>query len=333
MSSSEQLLHEVTSVTGVSLESIASARERITPHIHRTPILSCGQMNKYLNESSESSTDFVFKAENVQKTGSFKIRGALNAISRLGPETDCVVTHSSGNHGAAVALAARIHGRQAHVVIPAGAPLCKTSAVEGYGGIITRCGKEFDDRETTAERVRKSVNGALIHPYLDRFVVSGQGTIGMEIIEQVPDVDGVIIPIGGGGLISGICVALKSLKPSVVVIGAEPRGVCAAARSLDAGERVRCDGGSIADGVRAGIGWVGWEVVKRFVDRVVVVEEDEIVDGMMMIWSRAKTIVEPAGGVGVAAARKVGGMGLGKVVVVLCGGNVELEKLPWMVTG
>lgn len=337
MPSALEVLEEACALSGVTPFAICAAADRIRPHAHITPVLTSALTDAWLCGSSSSSapTQFFFKAECLQKTGSFKFRGATNALSILSSSATrprAVVAHSSGNHAQALAAAAALFDVHAHVVVPAGASLVKTAAARGYGATIYRCANTMEHRKRMAETVISETGGILLHPFLNADVVAGQGTVGKELLEQVAELDAVVVPIGGGGLISGIAIAVKSARPDVVVIGAEPVGADAAARSLKRGERVAVDDSkTIADGLRASVGELGWGVVSRLVDEVITVSEEEIVQAMRYTMERMKVVIEPSAGVAVAACRteKLRRRGFKKVGVVLCGGNVDLDSLPW----
>lgn len=330
-------LHLSLQSSGLTLDSIHSAHTRLLPHIHQTPILTSHQMNIWLTSSPTPSTQFFFKAESFQRTGSFKFRGALNALTlaHLNADHRPVVTHSSGNHGQALACAAAIYHIPAWIVVPKNASVAKINAIKAYGGKIVRCENTAADRALVANKVITQVNGVLVHPYLDRRIIAGQATVGVEIMNQMHNhIDAVVVPIGGGGLISGIALAVKSTNPNVTIIGAEPKMANAAWQSMEKGERVQINGvvTTVADGVRASVGSVAWEVVKRLVDCVITVTEEDIIAATRMVWQRMKVVIEPTAGVGVAAVRtdQFKKLGLKRVVVVLCGGNVDVDNLPWI---
>lgn len=312
-----------------TLESIRAAREVIAPHAHKTPIFTSSTLSRMAGRK------LFFKCENLQRGGAFKIRGAVNAVMRLPDEVakKGVVTHSSGNHAQALALAAKIRGIPAHVVMPTNAPAVKRDAVLGYGARVVPCEPTLAARERTAREVCEDSGASLIPPYDHPDVIAGQGTLALELLEQVPELEAVIAPIGGGGLVSGIALAVKALSPSVAVFGAEPAGADDAARSKAGGELVpQTDPHTIADGLRAGLGRHTWPVVRDKVDRIVTVGDDEIVAAMRLVFERMKLVVEPSGAVSVAAALSdvLRSMpGLGRVGVVISGGNVDVSALPF----
>jgi threonine dehydratase/serine racemase len=245
-----------------------------------------------------------------------------------------VVTHSSGNHAQALALAARIRGIPAHIVMPRNAPAVKREAVEGYGGIVYPCEPTVADREATADRVVAATGGTLIPPYNHPDVIAGQGTIGLEILEERPEVAAIVVPIGGGGMISGVALAAKGVKPTVRIVAAEPANADDAARSKASGSiEPIASSTTIADGLRTSLGSLTFPVVRDLVDEVVTVSEEEIVQAMRLVFERAKLVIEPSAAVGVAVALSRRSAVLarvdGPVAVVLCGGNVDLDALPW----
>jgi threonine dehydratase len=245
-----------------------------------------------------------------------------------------VVTHSSGNHGQAVALAARLRGVPAYIVMPSNAPAVKRAAVEGYGARVIPCAPTGAARAAAAERIRQETGAAFIHPSNDPDVIAGQGTIALELLQQAPDLDALVVPIGGGGMISGIALAARGLRPSLRVFAAEPLGADDAARSKAAGALLPQEApDTVADGLRTGLGSNTWPVVRDLVEAVITVEEDEIVRHMRLVWERLKLVIEPSAAVGVAAALGPafrGLRGIERVGVVLCGGNVDLDALPWI---
>lgn len=307
---------------------IKEAHERIAPHVHRTPVMT----SRHVDERAGAS---VFcKCENLQRVGAFKIRGATNAVMCLDDRQldSGVATHSSGNHGAALALAAGIRGIPAHIVMPETASRVKIEAVEGYGGRIVYCSSDPGDRQHVLDRVMAETGACLVHPFDDYRIIAGQGTTALELIEQVADLDTVLVPVGGGGLISGVALALHHASPATRVIGVEPRGVDDAYRSFRAGRIIPVPGGSsIADGLLTTVGDKTFEIISRHVDDIVTVEESEIVDAMRFVWTRMKILIEPSAAVPMAAliARRIAAVG-SRVGVVFSGGNVDLDRLPWV---
>jgi threonine dehydratase len=311
------------------LQSIQDAARRIEGGVHRTPILTSSALDERAGRS------LFLKCENLQKVGAFKMRGALNAVMSLSDdEARCgVVTHSSGNFAQAVALSARVRGVPAHIVMPENAPEVKRRAVQGYGARVIQCPATLPDRQRTADAVRAETGATFLHPYNQAEVIAGQGTVGLELIEQVSGLDAVVVPVGGGGLIGGIALALHELAPQVRVFGAEPLGADDAARSKAAGELLLQTGpNTIADGLLTSLGDLTWPIVRDLVEEIVTVEEAEIVDAMRFVWERMKIIIEPSSATAVAVAwskRFARHPGLDRVGVVITGGNVDLGKLPW----
>ncbi len=312
--------------TGV--DEIFRAYQRIGKHVHRTPLLS----NRTLSE--QSSLDLRFKCELFQRTGSFKIRGALNAILNLDPEVAKrgVVTHSSGNHGQAVALAAAMQDIEAHVVVPSNTSATKRQAVASYGARLYECEATQQAREREAQRLVTALNATLIPPFDHPDIIAGQGTIALELLEQAHELDAVVVPVGGGGMVSGIALALASLAPRVRVIAAEPAEADDTFRSILHGSRQPLsDGHTIADGLRTRVGELTWPIIRDHVERVIRVDENSIVHSMRHTWERTKLLIEPSAAVGIAALHsdELQALELGTVAVILCGGNVDLSNLPW----
>lgn len=311
------------------LAAVQTAARRIAGLAHRTPVLTCSALDRRAGRS------LFFKCEQFQKSGSFKFRGASNAVFSLPDDTAWrgVVTHSSGNHAQALALAARLRGIPAHVVMPSNASLVKRRAVEEYGGRVILCEPTLAAREATAAAVLTDTGGTLIPPYDHDDVIAGQGTAALELLEQVPELDALVAPVGGGGLISGLCAAAKALRPEIRVFAAEPAGADDAARSKAAGVLIPQIGPkTIADGLLTSLGEHTWPFVRDHVERVITVSEEEIVAAMRLTWERAKLLIEPSSAVAVAAVlsepfRALAG--LERVGVVLSGGNVNLDELPW----
>lgn len=313
---------------GLSWTLIQEARARIAPLVNATPVLTSATLDE------ESGARLFFKCENFQKGGAFKARGASNAVFSL-PEAQVrcgVATHSSGNHAAALARAARLRGIPSYIVMPHNTPRAKRDAVERQGAHITLCEPTLAARERAAAEVIATTGAAMVHPYDDLSVMAGQGTVGVELLEQVSDLELVLAPVSGGGLLSGVAVAAKTLRPSLRVIGVEPAGADDALRSLRAGKIVPCERPeTIADGLRATIGVRPFAEFLRYVDGVVTVSDDAIVSAMRHIWEVMKIIVEPSGAAAYAAvaAGRVEVRGR-RVGVVLSGGNLDLGSLPWI---
>jgi threonine dehydratase len=311
----------------VDLSAVREAQRRITPHIHRTPVMTSASLD------AVAGSKLFFKCENLQLTGSFKIRGATNAVFSL---TDAqaahgVVTHSSGNHAAALSRAARERGIPAWVVMPRNAPKVKCLAVEGYGGRITFCEPTVESREGTAAEIRERTGAVLIPPYDDDRIIAGQGTAALELLEQVPDLDFIITPVSGGGLLSGTAIASRGLRPEIRVVGAEPKNADDAWQSLRAGKPLPVEHpDTIADGLRASLSPRTFGYLQRLVSEISVVSEEEIVAAMRLLWERMKLVVEPSGAISAAPAlnRRIGAEGK-RVGVILSGGNVDLAALPF----
>ncbi len=311
----------------VTLAHIQQAAQRIQPYAHRTPVLT----NESLN--ARVGAQVFLKCENFQKVGAFKFRGACNAVFSLSDEeaTRGVCTHSSGNHAQALALAARMRGIAAHIVMPENAPQVKKDAVAGYGGKITYCESTLQAREATLRRVMESTGAVLVHPYDDERVIAGQGTAALELLADIPDLDAVIAPVGGGGLLSGASIAATETKKGIRVLGGEPEMANDAFRSLQAGKVLPSDNPkTIADGLLTSLSGRTFSIIQSRVEQIVTVSEQGIVDTMKFIWERAKIVIEPSSAVAVAVLweKKVDLAGL-KVGVILSGGNVDLGKLPW----
>ncbi|XP_043809843.1 serine racemase isoform X2 [Manihot esculenta] len=304
--------HISTGKYAADISSIRDAQVRIKSFIHRTPVLTSESLN------AMSGRKLFFKCECFQKgynfhkilaflcssRGAFKFRGACNAIFSLDDDQAAkgVVTHSSGNHAAALALAAQLRGIPAYIVVPKNAPKCKMENVKRYGGQVILSEPTVQSRESVATKVLQETGGALVHPYNDGRMISGHGTIVLEILEQAPQIDTIIVPISGGGLISGVALAAKAINPCIRVLAAEPRGANDASLSKAAGEIVILpETNTIADGLRAFLGSLTWPVVRDFVDDVIIVEDKEIVEAMKLCFEILKVTIEPSGAIGLAA--------------------------------
>ncbi len=316
-----------TRTYAVSVDDVLAARERIAPWARRTPVMRSASLDALAGRALH------FKAEPFQRTGSFKFRGATNAVRSLGDAAAArgVATHSSGNHAQALALAARLRGIPAHIVMPSNAPAVKRAAVEAYGGIVTTCEPTLAAREAGLAEVVARTGAVAIPPFDHPMVIAGQGTIACEILEDVPHVDTIIAPVGGGGMIGGIAIATRALSPRTRVIAAEPSGAADAALSKRTGVRQpMVSPQTIADGLRTSLGELTFPIVRDLVDEVIVVEEHEIVAAMRLVWERLKVVIEPSAGVGVAAVLRDevrARSDLGVAAVVLCGGNVDVTAL------
>lgn len=311
------------------IEDIRRAAERIRPYVHRTPVLTSTTVNEV------SGAKVFFKCENFQKTGSFKVRGASNAVFSLSDEEALrgVATHSSGNHAAALARAAGWRAIPATVVMPDNVSAIKKLAVAGYGARIVYCEPTFQLREEALAQVAERTQAVVVHAFNDPRVIAGQGTAALELFEQVSDIDTVIAPVGGGGLLSGTALAASSLHPAARVFGAEPRNVDGAAKSLKSGRIMPVSGKtSIADGLLTTLGKTTFPIIRSHVTEIITVSEASIVGAMRLIWERMKLIIEPSAAVAVAALLKQADEFAGRRVgIILSGGNVDLDKLPWVV--
>jgi threonine dehydratase len=311
----------------LNLEAIRAAHRLIAPRIHRTPVITCASLDQI------AGARLFFKCENLQKTGSFKIRGATNAVFSLTDEQAKfgVAAPSSGNHAAALSQAARWRGIPAYIVMPRNSSPAKKTAVEAYGGQITESEPNIASRESVTTEVIKRTGAHLVHPYNDARVIAGQGTAALELLEEIPDLDVVITPASGGGLLSGAAIAAKSLRPAIRVIGGEPRNADDVYRSLASGKiEPAATTETMADGLRATLCPLTFSILRDRVDEVSLVTEEEIVKAMLLLWERTKLVVEPSGAVAAAPAifRKIGAAGK-KIGIILSGGNLDLRKLPF----
>jgi threonine dehydratase len=312
-----------------TIDEVRQAAERIQPYAHRTPVLTCESLNRSIGAEA------FLKCENMQKVGAFKFRGACNAVFSLSQAEAArgVVTHSSGNHAQALALAARLRGIPAYIVMPDNAPEVKKAAVAGYGGIIAFCESTLEARERAQEQVAKETGAVAVHPYNDYRVIAGQGTAAMELLQEIPDLDIILAPVGGGGLLSGTAISAKSISPRIRVIGVEPSNADDAYRSMIAGKIIpSVNPQTIADGLRTSLGERTFPIIRQFVEKILTVSETNIVSAMKYIWERAKIIIEPSSAVPVAALWEHNSDFAGlRVGIILSGGNVDLEKLPWLI--
>jgi threonine dehydratase len=311
------------------LAAVREAATRIAGFVHRTPVMTSETLDRLAGRR------VYFKCENLQKVGAFKYRGATNAVRKLSDAEAArgVVTHSSGNHAQALALAARVRGIPAYIVMPKTAPAVKKAAVEGYGGLVTLCEPNLAAREEAAAKLVAQTGATLIPPFDHPDVIAGQGTAALELLEDVPDLDAIVTPVGGGGLLAGCTIAARGVKPGIRVFGAEPLGADDAARSKAKGEWVpQTAPDTIADGLLTSTGQLTWPVIRDLVERVFTVTDDQIRAAMRLVWERMKLVVEPSGAVGAAvvlldefrALADVNAVG-----VIFSGGNVSLDKLYW----
>lgn len=308
-------------------DSVREAAQRIAPHVRRTPVLTCSSLDRLVN------AELFFKCENFQRVGAFKFRGACNAVFSLSEEEvgRGVATHSSGNHAAALALAARLRGVPAFIVMPANASEVKKAAVAGYGAQIFPCEPTESGRAERMAEVLKETGATFIHPSNDPLVIAGQGTAALELLEEVPGLDVVLAPVGGGGLLSGTALAVAGLSPDTRIMGAEPEGADDAYRSLQEGRIIpSVNPQTVADGLLTSLGDNTFPIIREHVERIVTVSEEAIIAGMRHVWERMKIVVEPSAAVPVGALleRKVDLPNL-RIGVILSGGNVDLDKLPW----
>jgi threonine dehydratase len=308
-------------------DDVMAAHERIRPYIHRTPVLT----SSYFND--RTGAELFFKCENFQKAGAFKARGASNAVFGLSEEQAArgVATHSSGNHGLSLSYAAGQRGIKATVVMPRTAPEAKKEAVRGYGGIVVECEPSTSSREAVFARVVAQSGADFVHPYNDPRVIQGQATCSKELIEEVGELDALVAPIGGGGMVSGSCLTLSSVAPNTRIYAAEPKNADDAYRSFKAGHIIADDAPeTVADGLKVPLKDLTWHFVSNYVTDIFTVSEEEIIEAMYLCWQRMKIVMEPSSAVAIAAILKNPEVFAGKKVgVILTGGNVDLKKLPW----
>jgi threonine dehydratase len=308
-------------------QRLLEVHERIKPYIHRTPVLTSKLLNNLCN------AEVFFKCENFQKMGAFKMRGATNAILNLSEakKSKGVVTHSSGNFAQALSLAAKSVGVKAYIVMPENVPQVKKEAVKFYGGIIIECAANAMAREIEAAKIQKETGATFIHPSNDDNVIYGQGTAAIELIENYPDLDYIFMPVGGGGLLAGTILAVNNFSNKCKVIAGEPMKADDAYRSLMSGKIENNDNtNTIADGLRTQLGDRNFPIIKKYIDRIIRVEEDEIINAMKFIWQYMKIIIEPSSAVAFAAVlshKEV--LKNKKIGVILSGGNVDLSNLPF----
>jgi threonine dehydratase len=309
------------------LYAIREAHARIRPYIHSTPVFTCATLDRL------SGARLFFKCENFQKVGAFKARGACNAVFSLSWEAAArgVVTHSSGNHAAALAMAAGRRGIPAYIVMPRNAPRVKKEAVAAYGGRIVFCEPTLAAREEACARVMAETGAWLVHPYNDYQVIAGQGTAALEFVEEVKDLELLVAPVGGGGLLSGSAIAAKALVPTLRVIGAEPAGADDAYRSFVSGElQPLGEPVTVADGLRTSLGTLTFPLIRAYVDEIVTASEEAIVAAMRKTWEFMKIVIEPSSAVPLAALLEGRLRAAGRRVgIILSGGNVDLDRLPW----
>jgi len=308
-------------------KDIQEAHERIKDFVHNTPVLTSESINDILK------VELFFKCENFQKVGAFKYRGATNAVQML-DESKLkygVATHSSGNHAAALSLAAKKRNTPAYIVMPKNAPEIKKRAVKAYGANITFCKSTLDARESTLKKIKDATGAYFIHPYNNFDVICGQGTTAIEFLEKVPDLDYIIVPVGGGGLLSGTAIASKAINPNIKVYAAEPKNADDAYRSFKKGFFIPVQKTkTIADGLLTSLSPLTFNIIRHYVDDIITVKEQTIIDAMRMTWERMKIIIEPSSAVALASvienkylfrSKKIG--------IIITGGNVDLNKLPF----
>jgi threonine dehydratase len=309
------------------ISDIQTAYTRIIPFIHHTPVMSSKQLNKMF------SCEMYFKCENFQKVGAFKFRGASNAILSLNPEerNRGVVTHSSGNHAAALALAAFTNGVKANIVMPENAPLVKRNAVAGYGAEITFCKPTLQAREKASKTIIEETGATLIHPYDNFDVICGQGTAALELMNEINDLEIVIAPIGGGGLMSGTSTWVKGMNKDIQVIGAEPLNANDAYISLKTGKLVpSVNPVTVADGLLTSLSELTFMIISKNVDRILIVKEDSIIECMLLVWERMKIIIEPSSATVLAVIKENPDFfSQKKIGLIISGGNVDFKKLPF----
>lgn len=311
-----------------SIDDVRAAHARIKPYIHETPILT----STYLDELT--GAQLYFKCENFQKAGAFKVRGASNAVFGLSDEVAAkgVATHSSGNHALSLSYAAGRRGIPCTVVMPRTAPQAKKDAVRGYGGVIVECEPSTTSREETFAKVVAESGAEFVHPYNDIRVITGQATCSLELNEQVPGLDAMVAPIGGGGMVSGTCLTLSNIAPDIDIYAAEPEQADDAYRSFKAGHIIADDSpDTIADGLKVPLKENTWHFVSHHVTDIQTATEQEIVDAMKLTWQRMKIVIEPSCAVPLAVILKNPEVYRGKRVgVIITGGNVDMDKLPWI---
>jgi len=318
-------------------QAILDAHARIQPRIHRTPVLTSASLD------GMAGARLFFKCENFQRTGSFKIRGASNAILSLSEQEAArgIVTQSSGNHGAAVACAAAWRGVPAFIVMPKNAPSVKVRAIEAYGGKITFCDPKVSSRNEVCARVLAETGAALIHPFDNDQIIAGQATAAKELLEEIPDLDAVFAPVSGGGLLSGTCLGAKGLRPGIQVFGCEPERADDAYRSLTSGQLQSLESSdTIADGLRASLAPRTFAILRDNIEGILLASEEEMIAAMRTVWERMKIIIEPSSAVAIAPLLKPGAvasLGLAqrrdgappKLGIIFSGGNVDLSALPF----
>ena len=309
----------------ISIADIRSAAARIAEHAVVTPVMRADALDEL------AGAKLHFKCEHLQLGGAFKFRGACNAVWALSDEQAArgVVTHSSGNHGAALALAARTRGIPAHVVVPEGAVRAKLANIEAAGAMLHHCAPTLDAREEAAAKIQRETGATLVHPYADRNVIAGQGTAALELLQQMPELDALIAPLGGGGLMSGTAIVARALAPETRLIAAEPAGADDGYQSMQRGERVTdIKPDTICDGLRATIGEMNFELLREHAIEVVTVSDDQVLVAMRLLWTHLKQTIEPSSSTVLAALLAQAERFRGKRVgLILSGGNVDLHRI------
>ena len=309
------------------LMDIEEAAERIAPYAERTPVRTSAAINEMFG------AEIFYKCENSQKVGAFKFRGACNAVFSLSEDEAAkgVATHSSGNHGAALSLAGSLRGIPVHVVMPNNAPQIKIENVAQYGADITPCEPTLEARESTLDLIMEKTGAVMIHPYNDERIICGQGTAALELVNEFPDLDIIMAPIGGGGLMSGTCIAAKGLKPNISIIGAEPKGADDAYQSFIKGVIVpQTNPQTMADGLLTSLGEKTFPIIQKYVKEIITVSEEHITEAMQIIFRNLNMIIEPSSAVvlGTLLERSDPFSGQ-KIGMILTGGNVDPDDLPW----
>jgi threonine dehydratase len=321
------IFDEIFNMRIPEITDIQAAYSRIIPFIHKTPVMSSQQLNKLFN------CELYFKCENFQKVGAFKFRGATNAVISLSPEERSrgVVTHSSGNHAAALALAAKTNGVKANIVMPENAPIVKKNAVAGYGAAITYCKPTLKDREETTRMIIDKSGATLIHPYDNFNVICGQGTAALELLNEINDLEIVIAPIGGGGLMSGTSTWVKGNDKNILVIGAEPLNANDAYISFTTGSLTpSVNPVTVADGLLTSLSELTFAVIRRNVDKILTAKEETIIDCMLLVWERMKIVIEPSSATVLAVIKENPDIFRGKKTgLIISGGNVDFRNLPF----
>ena len=310
-----------------TLTDIKSTHERIKPFIHRTPVLTSRQLNRIFE------CEMFFKCENFQKAGAFKFRGATNAVQLLTKEERKrgVVTHSSGNHAGALSLAASMNGVKSYIVMPENAPEVKVNAVKGYGAEITFCKPTLQSREETARGIIEKTGAVLVHPYDNYNVICGQGTAAVELLEDINDIEIIVAPVGGGGLLSGTATAARAVNDKIKIMGAEPLNANDAWKSFTSGILTpSVNPSTIADGLLTSLSELTFSIIRKNVDDIYTVREDSIIECMLLVWERMKIVIEPSSATVLAVIRENPGFFRGRRVgLIISGGNVDFRKLPF----